>query len=83
MARDILTNESFKAEVERLKASPHVKLARKEQRLKYKQRQFLYTLRNLEKRGKILEANGFTLENMEAMIAQAEAETGALETEET
>lgn len=82
MARDILTNDSFREEVERLKASPHVKLARKEQRLKYKQRQFLYTLRNLEKRGKILEANGFTLENMEAMIAQAEAETGALETEE-
>ena len=82
MARDIMTDESFKAEVERLKASPYVKLARKEQRLKYRQRQFLYTLRNLEKRGRILEANGYTLENMEAMIARAEAETGSLESEE-
>ncbi len=78
----ILTNEAFKAEIERLKASEHVKLARKEQRLKYKQRQYLYALRNLEKRGKLLEANGYTLENMEAMIAQAEADAGALETEE-
>lgn len=78
----ILTNEAYKAEIERLKASENVKLARKEQRLKYKQRQFLYTLRNLEKRGKALAAHGYTLDNLEAMIAQAEAETGALEMEE-
>lgn len=78
----VLTNDSFKEEIERLKASEHVKLARKEQRLKYKQRQFLYTLRNLEKRGKALAAQGYTLDNLEAMIAQAEAETELLETEE-
>ena len=78
----ILTNEAFKAEIERLKASEHVKLARKEQRLKYKQRQFLYQLRNLEKRGKALAAQGYTLDNLEAMIAQAEADAGALETDE-
>lgn len=78
----ILTNEAYKAEIERLKASENVKLARKEQRLKYKQRQFLYQLRNLEKRGKALAAQGYTLDNLEAMIAQAEAETGALEMEE-
>lgn len=78
----ILNNDAFKEEIERLKASEHVKLARKEQRLKYKQRQFLYTLRNLEKRGKALAAQGYTLDNLEAMIVQAEAETGALEMEE-
>ena len=78
----MLTNEAYKAEIERLKASENVKLARKEQRLKYKQRQFLYQLRNLEKRGKALAAQGYTLDNLEAMIAQAEAETGALEMEE-
>lgn len=78
----MLTNEAFKAEIERLKASENVKLARKEQRLKYKQRQYLYQLRNLEKRGKALAAQGYTLDTLEAMIAQAEAETGALEMEE-
>lgn len=77
----ILTNDAFKDEIERLKASEHVKLARKEIRLKYKQRQFLYQLRNLEKRGKALAAQGYTLDNLEAMIAQAEAEAGALEEE--
>ena len=78
----VLTNEAFKDEIERLKASEHVKLARKEQRLKYKQRQYLYLLRNLEKRGKALAAQGITLENMEAMIAKAEADAGALEMDE-
>ena len=78
----ILSNDAFKDEIERLKASEHVKLARKEQRLKYKQRQFLYQLRNLEKRGRALAAQGYTLQNLEAMIAQAEADAGALETDE-
>ena len=78
----VLNNDPFKEEIERLKESPNVKLARKEQRLKYKQRQYLYLLRNLEKRGKTLAAQGYTLENLEAMIAQAEADAGALETEE-
>ena len=78
----VILTDSFKDEIERLKASEHVKLARKEQRLKYKQRQFLYQLRNLEKRGKALAAQGYTLDNLEAMIAQAEADAGALETDE-
>ena len=76
---NILTNDAFEDEIQRLKASEHVKLARKEQRLKYKQRQYLYILRNLEKRGKLLAAQGVTLYNLEEMIAQAEADTGALE----
>ncbi len=76
---NILTNDAFEDEIQQLKASEHVKLARKEQRLKYKQRQYLYILRNLEKRGKLLAALGITLDNLEEMIAQAEADTGALE----
>lgn len=76
---NILTNDAFEDEIQQLKASEHVKLARKEQRLKYKQRQYLYILRNLEKRGKLLAAQGITLDNLEEMIAQAEADTGALE----
>ena len=78
----VILTDSFKEEIERLKASEHVKLARKDQRLKYKQRQFLYQLRNLEKRGRALAAQGYTLDNLEAMIAQAEADAGALETDE-
>ena len=82
MAKDILTNESFMAEVERLKASDNVKLAQKEIRLKNKRRKCLYQLRWLEKHGKELAAKGYTLDNLEAMLAQVEAEAYALEEDE-
>ena len=78
----ILTDESFKAEVERLKASENVKLAQKEIRIKNKRKAYLYQLRWLEKRGKQLAAQGFTPDNMEALLAQVEAEACALEMEE-
>ena len=69
MAKDLMTDDQVLQEIERLKNSSHVKLAQKEIRLKYKQRKWLYQLRYLEKRGKQLEANGMTLENIEREIA--------------
>lgn len=69
MAKDLMTDDQVVQEIERLKNSNHVKLAQKEIRLKYKQRKWLYQLRYLEKRGKQLEANGMTLENIEREIA--------------
>lgn len=69
-----LTDEAVEAEIARLQQSDFVKLARKELRLKYKRRQFLYNLRNLDKRGKELAKAGFTPENIDAMIAIAENE---------
>jgi NADPH-dependent 7-cyano-7-deazaguanine reductase QueF-like protein len=69
MAKDLMTDDQVLQEIERLKNSNHVKLAQKEIRLKYKQRKWLYQLRYLEKRGKQLEANGMTLENIEREIA--------------
>ena len=55
-----LTDEQVEREIERLNASPHVALARYEARIKYRRRQYLYNLRDLEKRGKELEAAGIT-----------------------
>ena len=72
MAREILTDAQVEKEIERLKNSPYVKLARKEIRLKYKYRQVLYNLRNLEKRGQQLAAEGETLESLEGKIAEVE-----------
>lgn len=69
MARDFLTDNEVEEEIERLSESDHVKLARKEIRLKYKRRQVLYNLRNLEKRGKELEASGITIDILEQMMA--------------
>lgn len=74
MPNNWLTDEAVEAEIARLQQSDFVKLARKELRLKYKRRQALYQLRNLDKRGKELAKAGITPENIEAMIALAEAE---------
>lgn len=74
MPSNWLTDEAVEQEIARLQQSDFVKLARKELRLKYKRRQTLYQLRNLDKRGKELAKAGITPENIEAMIAIAEAE---------
>lgn len=74
MATNWLTDEAVELEIARLQESDFVKMARKELRLKYKRRQILYNLRNLDKRGKELAKAGITPENIEAMIAIAEAE---------
>lgn len=54
-----LTDEMVEEEIARLLESPHVKLAKAEQTIKYRRRQYLYKLRGLEKRGKELESEGF------------------------
>ena len=56
MPRKMLTDEEVETEIKALSASEYVMLARREQRLKYKRRQALYTLRSLEKRGRALRA---------------------------
>ena len=49
-----------------------MQLARREQRLKYKYRQQLYTLRNLEKRGKELAAIGITIDTIDECLEDLE-----------
>lgn len=60
MAKDMLTNDEVELEIARLSESEAVKLAQKERRWKYRRRQYLYTLRWYEKRGKELMAAGVT-----------------------
>ena len=59
MAKEILTDEMVESEIARLTSSHYVRLARAEQRIKYRRRQYLYQLRDLEKRGKKLQSEGF------------------------
>ena len=54
-----LTDEAVEEEIARLQESEYVRLARAEQRQKYRRRQTLYNLRNLEKRGKELAKDGW------------------------
>ena len=68
MAKDFLTDEQVEMEISRLLQSDAVQLAKKEIRIKYKRRQYLYQLRNMEKRGKQLQKDGITIENMEEVL---------------
>lgn len=70
--KDYLTDSQVEAEIERLLDSDAVKLAKKEQQIKYRRRQYMYTLRGLEKRGKELMKQGFDLENIEDAIFSTE-----------
>lgn len=67
MARDFLTDEQVEQEIEKLKKSPYVKLAKKEQQVRYRRRQYLYGLRQYEKKGKELSSAGITIEMLETM----------------
>lgn len=68
MARDIFTDEQVELEIDRLLRSDAVKLARKEIAIKNKRRQYMYHLRNMEKRGNKLKSDGFTLDNIESRL---------------
>jgi len=69
MPREFLTDDEVEAEIERLTKSEAVKLARREQRIKYRRRQQLYTLRAFEKRGRQLMAEGVTMEALDILDA--------------
>lgn len=61
MDKQIKTSEQIQAEIERLKSSPYVKLAKKAENDMLRQR--LYQLRSLEKKGKqIAETLGLKIE---------------------
>lgn len=65
MAQMSLSDEQVEQEIVRLQRSPYVKLANKERRVRSRRRQYLYGLRQLEKKGKELAAAGFTMDNLE------------------
>ena len=63
--RKFSESEAVEAEIVRLLASPDVRLAKKEQALINRRRQYMYNLRSMEKRGKQLAADGWTAESLE------------------
>ena len=74
MSKDFLTDEEVEREIERLLDSPMVALARKEQRIRYKRRQYLYQLRGYEKKGKELSSAGITMEILEELGKDCDTE---------
>ena len=69
MAREFMSDEAVEEEILRLQASPHVKLARREEAIRNRRRQYMYQLRMYEKKGQALEAQGITMEELEEIGA--------------
>ena len=67
MAKEFMSDEMVEEEILRLQNSPLVKLARLEEAIRNRRRQYMYTLRMYEKKGKALEAQGITLAELEEM----------------
>lgn len=70
MANLTMTDEMVEEEILRLQKSPLVKLARREEAIRNRRRQYMYQLRSLEKKGRALAAQGVTLEELEALNAE-------------
>ena len=67
MAKEFMSDEMVEEEILRLQNSPLVKLARREEAIRNRRRQYMYQLRMYEKKGKALEAQGITMEELEEM----------------
>ena len=67
-----LSDEEVEREIERLRKSPMVALARKNERLKNQRRQTMYTLRCLEKKGLALAAEGITSELLDEIACASD-----------
>lgn len=80
MAKEFLTDAQVEEEIARLTTSPYVKLAREQERIKYQRRQYLYKLRDLEKKGKALYEKVADAEDIESIICNIlEEERGAID----
>jgi hypothetical protein len=62
-----LTDEQVEREIAKLQESPLVKLAKKDELIRYRRRQYLYKLRGYEKKGKELAKSGITMEMLESL----------------
>ena len=62
-----LTDEEVEREIAKLQESPLVKLAKKDELIRYRRRQYLYKLRGYEKKGKELAKSGITMEILESL----------------
>lgn len=69
---EVMTDAQVEEEIARLRESEYVLLARQNERIRNRRRQYLYTLRALEKKGRALAEQGLTREKLLALAAEAE-----------
>ena len=69
-----MNDQMVEAEIARLLESPYVKLAKKEERIRNRRRQYMYSLRTMERRGMALAEAGITLEMLERIDRACEVD---------
>lgn len=74
MPRKITPDELIDSEIARLRNTEAVKLAQKEQRLRNRRQKYLADLRWMERRGKQLMADGWTLDTLELLFKDIQEE---------
>lgn len=67
-----ITDEQVELEIAQLLEDPMVKLCKKDTRIKYRRRQYLYGLRNMKKKGEALAKAGITMEILDALGKECE-----------
>lgn len=70
--KEFVTDEAVEEEIARLQASPLVALARREEGIRYRRRQYMYQLRGYEKKGRQLEADGITMDYLDRLADETE-----------
>lgn len=68
MTNKKLTDEQVEKEIERLRNSEFVKLAKREEWVRNRRRQYLYCLRTYERKGKELAESGITMDVLDSML---------------
>ena len=68
MAKLCLTDEQVEKEIDRLLNSEFVRLAKREEAVRNRRRQYLYSLRSYEKKGKELAKSGITMDVLDSML---------------
>lgn len=69
-----LTDEQVEREIERLQNCSLVKLAKREEYVRNRRRQYLYSLRSYEKKGKELKKSGITMEVLDSILKGCDGE---------
>lgn len=75
--KEPMTDEMVEREIERLLESPLVKLAKKDELIRYRRRQYLYKLRGYEKKGRDLQKSGITMEMLDALGKDCDTSEGS------
>lgn len=68
MAKLNLTDDQVEREIDRLQNSELVRLAKREEYVRNRRRQYLYSLRSYEKKGKELKKSGITMDVLDSML---------------